>query len=203
MGKRSSHSLMKLGLKRVPPKIWVSEGFAKGHYKFRRLQDNPDGVKTFHRCETRQGSKIWSETEVQPSLEKMGLQRDEKSGKIVPLKKWQVLPHKMFCHSCKEAGRNPNFICDGIYEIYHKGMPSEVKNKLCGVVSSYCVCMECRSDKYNICNVRRSYTPKVKGRIIGEWHFQWITNLLVKDVKMRVNPMNGSVMVLFINPMVV
>lgn len=83
MGKRKGKSLMKLGLKRPPKKIWVNDGFGRGHYKYVRLRDRIDG-SCFHVIEPK-GREFEEETEIQPSLERMGLKRDEK-GHIVPIK---------------------------------------------------------------------------------------------------------------------
>lgn len=73
--------LSELSLKRPPRKIWVSTGFGEGHYKYVEPM-MLDDCSVVHLCESRDGLKQWYEKVVQPSLEKMGLQREEKSGRI-------------------------------------------------------------------------------------------------------------------------
>ena len=80
MGKRRG-KLRELGLKRVPRKFWVNQGFGNGYYCFRNpVQLESGEVVRF--CESKDGSEIWPEPLISPTLEKMGLKRNE-FGKIV------------------------------------------------------------------------------------------------------------------------
>ena len=83
MGRRKGKSLLKLSLKRPPKKIWVPEGFGSGHYKFVKPIQKPN-CQVVHVCENKDGIKIWEENVKPITLERMGLMREEKSGKIIP-----------------------------------------------------------------------------------------------------------------------
>jgi hypothetical protein len=73
---------MKLGLKRVPPKFYVSTGFGQGHYVFRKLHTEQSGA--LHRVnESKDSVEQWQEPIKMPSLEAYGLHR-LKDGRIVP-----------------------------------------------------------------------------------------------------------------------
>ena len=81
MGKRSSHSLLKLGQKRVPPKFYVNDGFGQGHYVFRKLHTENCGA--VHRVNmSKDQIDQWQEPIKMPSLEAYGLHR-LKDGRIV------------------------------------------------------------------------------------------------------------------------
>ncbi len=80
MGKRRG-KLRELGLRRVPRKFYVNEGFGNGHYVFRNpVQLETGEVVRF--CESKDGSNLWHEPLLSPTLAKMGLERT-KFGKIV------------------------------------------------------------------------------------------------------------------------
>jgi hypothetical protein len=74
---------MKLGLKRVPPRFYVSTGFGEGHFVFRKIQTGSDG-KCFRVCESVDGMQRWEEPIKMPSIEAYGLHRLE-NGRIVSL----------------------------------------------------------------------------------------------------------------------
>lgn len=84
MSKRRG-KLRALGLRRVPQKFYVNEGFGNGHYCFRAPVQLPTGEVVRFR-ESKDGSELWHEPLRSPTLEKMGLQRD-KFGKITLIKK--------------------------------------------------------------------------------------------------------------------
>jgi len=83
MGRRG-RSLMKLGLKQAPKKIWVNTGFGRGYYKYVKLRDRTDG-SCYHLIESKQHD-FEEETEIQPTLLKMGFTRNQYN-QIVPIKK--------------------------------------------------------------------------------------------------------------------
>lgn len=84
MGKRRGR-LRALGLRKPSKKFYVNTGFGNGHYVYRNPVQLPSGALVRF-CESKDGSKLWNEPLQQPSLEKMGLQRD-KFGKITLIKK--------------------------------------------------------------------------------------------------------------------
>jgi hypothetical protein len=63
MGKRSGRSLMKLGLRQAPRRVWVNTGFGSGYYKYTKLRDRDNG-SCFHVCEDKSG-EFFEQTEVQ------------------------------------------------------------------------------------------------------------------------------------------
>ncbi len=81
MGRRKGKGLLKLGLKRPPKKIWIPEGFGSGYYKFVKPVQKPN-CQVVHFFENKNGLEIWEENVKPMTLERMGLVRDEKSGKI-------------------------------------------------------------------------------------------------------------------------
>lgn len=86
MGRRKSHSLLKLGQKKVPRKFWKNTGFGTGHYVYRHPLTSNEVSHLKRRCESKDGLEIWEEPFKQPTLKDMGLVMDE-YGKIVPIKK--------------------------------------------------------------------------------------------------------------------
>jgi hypothetical protein len=81
MGRRKGKSLLKLGLKRPTPKIYVNTGFGTGHYMFRKIFTDNDG-NCFRLCESKDGLETWRVPVKTLSLNDMGLHRDEKTGVI-------------------------------------------------------------------------------------------------------------------------
>ena len=82
MGKSKSHSLLKLGLKRVPKRHFINAGFGNGYYVFRTQKADSKIVEV---REYSSGEVL--EVPVKTlSLNDMGLQRT-KSGRVIPKNK--------------------------------------------------------------------------------------------------------------------
>jgi hypothetical protein len=71
--------LMALGLRRLSPKIWTGS-----HYKYIKLVTLEDH-RTGHFCENSDGSEQWFEEVLPTTLHHMGLEREEKTDRIVKL----------------------------------------------------------------------------------------------------------------------
>jgi hypothetical protein len=84
MGKRRG-KLRALGMRRVPQKFYVNEGFGNGHYCYRTPVTLESG-EVVRFCESKDGLELWNEPLKSPTLANMGLQRD-KFGKITLTKK--------------------------------------------------------------------------------------------------------------------
>ena len=86
MGRRKGKSLLKLGLKRVKPKVWVPTGIrGEGYYKLRRFVQIENGDLMESREYKPSGTMELVPTR-RPTLEEMGFTRD-KFNHVVPLKK--------------------------------------------------------------------------------------------------------------------
>ena len=108
---RKGKSLMKLGLKQAPKKIWVNTGFGSGYYKYLKLCDRDNG-SCYH--VTEQKGEFDEQTEIQPTLAKMGLMRN-KYNQIIPIKKWHPMEYPIICECCKREGKPYEYFCDGIH----------------------------------------------------------------------------------------